>query len=355
MRKYNIAVVIGRFQPIHNGHLSLFNKAMSMADEVVVLAGSANKAPNIKDPFTFAERKYMIESAILSTDRAKAANCHKLDDLKRFLEVIPVVDYPYNDERWAAQLQAIIEDKKFPGHETSIVLIGHIKDESSFYLKMFPQWDLVDVEFGVDVHATDIRKALFSEGFKLNDVAKLVPPTTLQYLSNFISFDSFKILKEEYRYIEEYKKLWEQVPYAPTFLTADAVVIQQGHILLVERGHMPGKGLLALPGGFVNPTEYIKDAAIRELREETKLKVPEKVLYGSIIASKIFDKPSRSLRGRTVTEAFLIHLKDFDQGLPKVKGSDDAAKADWYQLSVIKEEMFFEDHWHIIQDMVGRL
>ena len=93
------------------------------------------------------------------------------------------------------------------------------------------------------------------------------------------------------------------------------MVVQSGHILLVERGRMPGKGLLALPGGFVDASERIRDAAIRELREETgiadtKGSIPPAMLASFIEDSRtrIFDAPSRSLRGRIVTHAFLFRL-----------------------------------------------
>ena len=79
------------------------------------------------------------------------------------------------------------------------------------------------------------------------------------------------------------------------------------------------------------------------------------MLRGSIVAEKVFDAPARSLRGRTITQAFLIHLTNIDQGLPKVKGSDDAAEAMFIPLAELKEEDFFEDHFHMIQTMVGLL
>jgi bifunctional NMN adenylyltransferase/nudix hydrolase len=135
------------------------------------------------------------------------------------------------------------------------------------------------------------------------------------------------------------------------FITVDAVVVQSGHILLIERKAQPGKGLMALPGGFLDANETLKSAVIRELREETRIKVPAPVLAGSITKTQVFDDPYRSARGRTVTHAYLIELKG--DKLPKVKGGDDAAHAFWVPFAEVKPEMMFEDHFHIIQALVG--
>ena len=106
------------------------------------------------------------------------------------------------------------------------------------------------------------------------------------------------------------------------------------------------------------------EGAIRELREETELKVPEKVLKGSIFHEKVFDHPDRSLRcrvkgkhGRTVTMAFGFKLDDAEK-LPKVKGSDDAMDARWIPLDVVLGEMrdsLMEDHYDIINYFANRL
>ena len=143
------------------------------------------------------------------------------------------------------------------------------------------------------------------------------------------------------------------MPYAPTFLTCDAVVVQSGHVLLVKRGANPGKGLWALPGGFVNQNERIQDACMRELREETRLKVPLPVLHGSVKNKEVFDHPDRSLRGRTVTQAFYIELPPGK--LPQVKGGDDAASAKWVPLAFVREEEMYEDHYHILTHFLGDL
>ena len=116
-------------------------------------------------------------------------------------------------------------------------------------------------------------------------------------------------------------------------------------------GDMPGKGLWALPGGFLNQEETMLDGAIRELKEETKIKVPVPVLKGSIKGSKTFDAPNRSSRGRTITQAFFIDLGVGE--LPKVKGSDDAEKAFWVPFNQVKQEKMFEDHFHIIDNFIN--
>ena len=150
------------------------------------------------------------------------------------------------------------------------------------------------------------------------------------------------------------KAAWASAPYAPTFNAADSIIVQSGHILLVTRRSHPGKGLLAIPGGYLNQEETLLDCALRELREETKIKVPEKVLRGSMVYDRNFDDPYRSDRGRMITQAFLFQLEDMDE-LPKVKGADDAEKAKWYPIAFLNEEDFFEDHFHIIQVMLGHM
>jgi len=71
-----------------------------------------------------------------------------------------------------------------------------------------------------------------------------------------------------------------------------------------------------LPGGFLNASTdaSVQSAAIRELKEETGIKVPVAVLNGSIKDSRVFDSIGRSARGRTITHAFKIVLPDGELG-----------------------------------------
>jgi bifunctional NMN adenylyltransferase/nudix hydrolase len=216
---------------------------------------------------------------------------------------------------------------------------------------MFPGMDSVAVSDYKGINATNIREDLLSfpnEKYYKRDM----PNPAQKVIENIINKDYWALLKQEYEMIQEYKDSWKYAPYPPTFVTTDAVVIQSGHILLVRRGHAPGIGQWALPGGFLNQTETLLDGCIRELREETRLKVPAPVLKGSIKGQHTFDDPNRSSRGRTITNAFYFELTPMEE-LPKVKGSDDAIEAKWFKLSELDSKVMFEDHYGIIDYFVG--
>ena len=344
--KYDTLVFIGRFQPFHIGHEQVIRTALTLANNVIVLIGSANQPRTIKNPWTYLERVGMIADG-LNLPSADAGR----------VTYAPLPDASYNDQKWVANVQAAVDNVVFHARGSlfkplKIGIIGHAKDSSSYYLKMFPQWEMVEHDMNEVISATDLRGIMF-EGKNIKFIQGLLPSSVFEYVSNWRTTPEFKLLLEEYIHIEKYKEAWKAAPYAPTFVTTDAVVVQSGHVLLIQRRAAPGKGLWALSGGFVNQEEYIRDAMIRELREETKLKVPTPVLLGSIKTSKVYDKPDRSLRGRTITHAFLIELPPGD--LPPVKGGDDASKAKWVPISDINEELMFEDHWFIIQDLLGKL
>ena len=325
-------VFIGRFSPFHNGHKAVIEAALEQAQEVVVVVGSSFAARNIRNPFTFQERKAMIKS-VFTSERVK---------------VVPVSDFPYDDNKWVNAIQRIV-DETVP-HAQDVGLIGHSKDSTSYYLNIFPRWkNHVEVPNVGSINATDIRNNFLSLTNAFWAGSNHVPEPINAWLLN--NFDAFSIVRQEYQMVKKYKEAWKAAPFPPTFMTVDAVVVQSGHILLVKRGDMPGKGLWALPGGFLNQEETMLDGAIRELREETRIKVPVPVLKGSIKGSKTFDAPNRSARGRTITQAFFLDLGVGE--LPKVKGADDAEKAFWVPFKDVKQEKMFEDHFHIIDNFIN--
>ena len=88
--------------------------------------------------------------------------------------------------------------------------------------------------------------------------------------------------------------------YPRPAVTADCVVVTKEvvpQVLLIERGADPYKGCWAFPGGFMNMDETTEQCAIRELEEETGLKVTELHQIGA------YSKVDRDPRGRTITIA----------------------------------------------------
>lgn len=349
--KADFGVFIGRFQPLHIGHEHVIRQALDQVKRLIVLVGSANVARDPRNPFTFEERAAMIRSSF----------AYEMAEGRVMVE--PLHDHLYSDTAWVAEVQrrvnAIVLDAGNGGgfraaglKDFRVALTGYGKDASSYYLKLFPEWDniQIDSQYGT-FSSTDVRNRFFQ---RIPEVpVSILSSGVAKWMDDFKLGENFRALLEEAEYLAGYPKQWGTGP----FVTADAVVIQSGHILLIERGQTPGKGLLALPGGFVEAGERIRDGAIRELREETgiadsKGQIPPAMLASFIEDSRtrVFDAPNRSLRGRIITHAFLFRLPE-RRKLFKVKGADDAAHASWYRLGDLTSDMLFEDHWSIIEQM----
>lgn len=350
--KHDAVAFIGRYQIFHNGHLSVIERAFEHASQVIIGIGSARSPRSHRNPFTFSERSQMITESIAERNSAWSER----------LKIVPLDDMAYNDEQWITHVHQQVYDQT--GDDAAIALIGHSKDASSYYLHMFPNWDSIPVANYRGFSATPMRNVYFSnighlwlsncDGHKQGDLPgdKLVPTAVKRFLEQFFETPEYQYLAAEYDYILRYRMKFAGLEFPPIFVTVDACVVQSGHVLLVKRKSQPGKGLWALPGGFVLPEETILHAMLRELREETKIKVPEPVLRGSIITTRVFDDPFRSARGRTITHASLIHLRR-EGKLPNIRGSDDAEKAKWWPIGKVQPEQIFEDHFSIITSLVG--
>nr|MBL8411102.1 bifunctional nicotinamide-nucleotide adenylyltransferase/Nudix hydroxylase [Dechloromonas sp.] len=338
--EFDVAVLIGRFQPFHNGHAALLATALDKAAEVVVVLGSAHAARNARNPFTWEERAAMIGASLNEAQRERVS-------------FLPQRDC-YDDRRWAAAVAAAVGQAVAPG--ARVALIGHLKDASSDYLKRFPGWSFIPVHQQGEIDATALRR-IFFEGEETAAgkaatqalLGGLVPPAVLHYLLGWAGLAPYALLRAEHAAIEESRRIWGSGP----FITVDAVVTAAGHVLLVERGRAPGKGLWALPGGFLDGRERVVQGAIRELREETGFALLDAELEGALKGVAVFDHPDRSARGRTITHAHYFALEC--SRLPEVAGADDAASAFWLPIGELaaNESRLFEDHFNILDHFLG--
>lgn len=331
-----VAVIVGRWQIFHKGHETLLNAALALAGQVIVVIGSAFRARDVRNPFTWEERQAMILAALPVTEQGRV----------RFL---PVRDY-FDDERWNGAVREGV--KQLVNGQEPITLLGFKKDHTSYYLDHFPNWTFRTVPQEVDIHATALR-AVFFEGedpdARLAVLRPYVSTPVLAYLQAWSRLPVYAQRVAEQTLVAQYRKKWS----GDVYLTADAVLVANGHVLLIRRGGEIGHGQWAIPGGFVDKDERFYSAAIRELHEETGFKTLDSTMRQALKASAIFDHPLRSARGRLITNAFFFDLGTIR--LPEIRGSDDAMEAKWVPLTdLLKlEDQLFEDHAAILDRFVG--
>lgn len=172
LTKSDYAVYVGRFQPFHNGHKFVIEEGLKHAKKVVILCGSANSAKSERNPWNYEERKHCIENSFPGI-------------LKDNLIIFPLNDHK-NDQDWKQEVRKIVA--KISNKKDKIILIGHYKDSSSYYLKLFPDWQLLQVDNFQNINATDIRKTIENTPSvaKLREyLVALVPKNVLVFLIEF--------------------------------------------------------------------------------------------------------------------------------------------------------------------------
>lgn len=352
MRKYKTAIFIARAQPFHIAHLEIIKLALEEADNLIIAVGSCNKPITIKNPWTAKERIQMIKDS-LACDASSGWQDFNIETDTRRIQYIEIRDYMYNDMRWSAEVFAKATQIGATD-DRDTALYGCWKSKDSYFLNMFPQWELREVDYLFNLNATDIRNFMF-ETKSVGRFESLMPKYITQQMLEFLETERFHNLLKDYDYYKKYKEKLSGYAFPPTFNTTDCVVIKSGHILLIERGRHPSLGHLALPGGFVEQDERLEDGAIRELKEETNIKLDTKVLRNNIKEVRVFDHPSRDFRGRIITHAHLIDLGQTGP-LPLVTAGDDAGKAFWVPLADVlaSEKSFFADHFDVIISLTSR-
>lgn len=355
----HLGVFIGRFQPFHHGHLKSVLSALESCEKLLIIIGSTHRARNVRNPFTYEERRQMLIDNFLHYDGEHGTN------ITDRIEIEGARDYLYEDTPWMKEISALIQkyaknhrpfDKLRDPHlentknpepveGASISIVGFDKDHSTYYLNIFPEYGRIPIENFDNLNATPMRHHYFQQD---DHAQEALPDATQQFLAQFKFHEAYQTLKEEYLFMVAYQASWAASPYPPIYVTCDSVVICQDHILLIQRKDNPGKGLWALPGGFLEEKERLIDSLIRELIEETQIDVSIPELKSNIKHMRVFDHPERSLIGRVLTHAGLIKL-DHPQ-LPNVQADDDALDAKWWPLEELSflEDKLHDDHFQII-------
>jgi len=121
----------------------------------------------------------------------------------------------------------------------------------------------------------------------------------------------------------------------------DVLVIHEGKILLVKRAaHLSNGGKYGLVGGFVDRDETTKEAAIREVQEETGYRIKIDRLL------QIVDSPNRPAEDRqNISFVYIASVID------KVSEPDnESSEVKWFDLEKLpKESEFAFDHYKNIE------
>ena len=180
MYKFDYLVFIGRFQPFHLAHMQTIEIALQQSHYVVLALGSAQMERNIKNPFLAVEREQMILSNF------------SLEEQKR-IRFVHVVDV-YNDEKWVKQVKSLVNSVIEPN--SKIGLIGHFKDESSYYLRLFPEWTMVELDSLKDsISATPMREAYYRGEIQ----TEFFPIGTIQFLDEFKKTRIYQQLQQRFK------------------------------------------------------------------------------------------------------------------------------------------------------------
>ena len=319
-------VFIGRFQPPHLAHEASFRRGLELFNTLILVIGSARVYPNIKNPFGFELRCEMVLAGLEP-------------ELQSRVKCVPSLDEFEREDLWLEGVRAAV--KSVAGSSASAGLLSYIKDSSGYYQKSFPEWPVFESGVDSDLNATDVRVSMY-QGH--NHWREMVSPAVREILGTWLATPEFSRLQLEYKTIQAWKLEASKMKYPIIGVTVDSLATCAGHLLLIERAGALGKGAWALPGGFLEPDETLEHGAIRELLEETGLEVSTRPT-----SSRTFDWPTRSLRGRVISQGFHFDLELAQP--PNVKAADDAARAFWLPLPAALEsrERFHDDHWFMIR------
>ncbi len=280
---------IGRFQPLHLGHVSVIEKALAEVDSLIIGIGSAEKHYTADNPFTYEERKSMIERSISG-----------------HYKIVPIPDI--NDySKWVDHVVQIAGE--FDAVYSGNAIVGELFQKKSYTVK-----PIVETLY---ISSTAIRDMMArrSEGWK-----KYMPDAVV---SSIECIDG----------IERVRKLYKH--YINPVPAVDLVIKYNGGIVLIERGD----GKIALPGGFMEFGESAESAAVREAKEETNLDVKLEKLLG------VYSAPDRDPRTHVIS---ITYVATSIGG--QLKGGDDAKQVLVVPLEeALQTELAF-DHNKILED-----
>lgn len=151
-------ILIGRMQPVHNGHMEVIKKILNEVDEIIIGIGSAQLSHEIKDPFTAGERIVMMTQALAEID---------IDPSRYY--IIPMQDINFN-ALWVSHVKMITPP--FSVVYSGNPLVKQLFSEEGFEVRQPPLYDRLNLS------GTEVRRRIVND----DNWQELVPDATVELL-----------------------------------------------------------------------------------------------------------------------------------------------------------------------------
>lgn len=299
--KEKVWLFIARVQPgLHYGQIDWLKQGQEQwINKWIIWIGSSNKEWTVENPFTFEERKKMVEKSMKALWDNLNVEIYPIPDFwdmelwkKHILKYLPEFDYVVSWNPW------VLESMKDSGKELIPLEIREMIKGSTIREKLARKWDL----------------------------SHDLPEDVIRYL-------------DEIDAAWRLKKIFNQSRKCP-WLTVDIVCFDKNwKLILIQRKNPPY--WVALPWWFVDVWETLVNAAKREMKEETSVDVKIEKCVDDL---GYWDDPDRDPRAHNVSHAFKAEIVSWEP-----KAADDAKSIIMVDLSEIDNlEFAFPDHKEMI-------
>lgn len=327
-----LALVIGRFQPLHWGHVELIEAAQKAADQTLIIAGSSNVLPDFKNPFPVEQRIELLNTILVGDD-------YIIQTQK---------DRPTDDE-WIQDIIARVNN--IEEDPSKVVLFCAEKDEEWYKNNFIYEVRTVSNR---EISATDVRHAWYHGS--LWTVEDDIPEATKRFLEEHP--DYIRLHSEYHDTTLSKDKKTEGHPFNnPIEPVSFAVIVHNGKVLTGVRGGTRGHGQRGLPGGFIEKDETTLDAAIRETKEEMGLDLKELAAQGKAVCmAQAVEENIDDLGVRTIGINYLFVLKPDEEFSIKVDGTE-TLDYEWVSCTDIVEdnELLFYNHNLVVKRLLSKL
>ena len=163
-------ILIGRMQPVHNGHVEVIKRILEEVDEIVIGIGSAQLSHEVKDPFTAGERVLMMTQALAEINV----------DPSRYY-IIPMQDINFN-AIWVSHVKMLTPP--FSILYSGNPLVKQLFSEEGYEVRQPPLYDRLNLS------GTEVRRRILKD----ENWQELVPNATIELLREIDGVNRLKNL-----------------------------------------------------------------------------------------------------------------------------------------------------------------